>query len=304
MHTVFGRSAAQLRFDWGLAGALALAGQPVAPGQAGTAVVVVDVLSFGTAVSVATDLGIETFPYRWRDHRAAEFAATHGAQLAGGRRQGGVSLSPASIRAWATAHPSQHTPGDQPPQHTPGDRPPHRVPDQPPNYPADDQPPSAGRPTSVRDRLVLPSPNGSTICFTLSDRGNPVLAGSLRSAAVIADWLARELAAGRLRAVAVVAAGERWPDGTLRPAVEDLWGAGAVLDRLHRRAPGLAMSPEARTAAAAFAAIEPELSRHLLTCASGRELAEAGFVQDVAIAAELDAAVTAPLLERGRFRAA
>jgi 2-phosphosulfolactate phosphatase len=258
VRAAFGQPAARIRFDWGLAGAQALTGPP------GTAAVVVDVLSFSTAVSVATDLGIEILPFRWRDDRATEFAAAHRAQLAGGRSQGRVSLSPASIRAWARG--------------------------------AD--------PAQPNGRLVLPSPNGSSICFALAGHGRPVLAGCLRNAAAVADWLARELVADRLSAVTVIAAGERWPDGSLRPAVEDLWGAGAVLQRLSRLIPQLPASPEAQAAAAAFTAVELNLPDSLLACASGVELVEDGFAEDVAIAAELDATRVAPLLDRGRFRPA
>ena len=263
MRTAFTQSRARVRFDWGLTGALALAEQP------GTAAVVVDVLSFSTAVSVACDAGVEAFPFRWRDSRASEFASAHGARLAAGRRDGGLSLSPASIRAWAGGRPQ------------PGGR---------------DSSPSA-------DRLVLPSPNGSSICFALGERAGPVLAGCLRNAAAVAGWLARELASDRLPAIGVVAAGEQWPDGGLRPAVEDLWGAGAVLARLRALLPGTVFAPEAAAAVAAFEAAEPELGRLLETCASGIELIEDGFAEDVAIAAEFDASATAPVLTAGRFRA-
>lgn len=258
VRAAFGQPAARVRFDWGLAGARALTGSP------GTAAVVVDVLSFSTTVSVATDLGIETFPFRWQDDRAAEFAEAQHARLAGSRKTGGPSLSPASIRTWAA----------------------HSAP---------------GRSNS---RLVLPSPNGSNICFALAEQGIPVLAGCLRDATAVAGWLADGLATDRLSAVAVIAAGEQWPDGSLRPAIEDLWGAGAVLHRLGRLSPELAFAPEARAAAAAFAAVEPRLPESLRECASGVELIEDGYAEDVAIAMELDAARVAPLLDRSRFRPA
>jgi 2-phosphosulfolactate phosphatase len=77
------------------------------------------------------------------------------------------------------------------------------------------------------DRLVLPSPNGSAISVRLADAGVTVVGVSLRNAAAAGSWVRAR--AGD-RPVGVVASGERWPDGSLRPAVEDLWGAGAFLD--------------------------------------------------------------------------
>src|SRR4051812_34466512 len=85
---------ALVRFEWGPTGAAQLAGPA-------DHAVVVDVLSFSTAVDVAVGRGIEVFPYRWHDATATAFAAERQAALAvgraEGRRTGGVSLSPASV---------------------------------------------------------------------------------------------------------------------------------------------------------------------------------------------------------------
>jgi len=102
-------------------------------------------------------------------------------------------------------------------------------------------------PASLREsegvqRLVLPSPNGSTISSLLADGGATVVGASLRNRTAVAEWLALRCAEGA--SVAFIASGERWPDDTLRPAVEDLWGAGAVLDVLDPDE----LSPEAATA--------------------------------------------------------
>lgn len=97
----------------------------------------------------------------------------------------------------------------------------------------------------------------------------------------------------------VVPAGERWYDDTLRPAVEDLWGAGAVLAAVDAEAEAGA-SPEARMAMAAWRSAVLPLD--LLHCASGRELVEAGFVADVDIAAEVDVSEVVPVLAGESFR--
>lgn len=147
-------------------------------------------------------------------------------------------------------------------------------------------------------RIVLPSPNGSSICFALADSGLTVVGACLRNRAAVARWLAPRLAAGER--IAVVASGERWPDGSLRPGLEDLWGAGAVLAALEPREP----DPEARHAALAFAAASRRLTADLLACASGVELVEAGFRGDVLLAAELDVSDVVPVLTGEAFAAA
>ncbi len=142
------------------------------------------------------------------------------------------------------------------------------------------------------DGVVLPSPNGSTIAFALRDAGVTVVGACLRNARATGQWLR-----GVTGRVMVVAAGERWLDGNLRPAVEDLWGAGAVLLAL-----GLeGASPEACLAAAAYAEVRDDLTTALATCASGRELAQDGFLGDVEVAASVDVSRVVPVLEGDAF---
>ncbi|GGF55881.1 hypothetical protein GCM10011519_32290 [Marmoricola endophyticus] len=143
------------------------------------------------------------------------------------------------------------------------------------------------------ERLVLPSPNGSTICAAIPE-GARVVAGSLRNRTAVAAALADVLRGGG--SVALVPAGERWADGSLRPAVEDLWGAGAVALELEEAGIGV-LSPEARAATAAFRAVADDVPGALHACASGRELAEGGFAGDVDVAAEVDSSLVVP--ERG-----
>ncbi|QNG18611.1 2-phosphosulfolactate phosphatase [Rhodococcus triatomae] len=147
-------------------------------------------------------------------------------------------------------------------------------------------------------RLVLPSPNGSTIAAALADRAGHCVAACLRNAPAVAEWIAHHAPGAT---VAVVAAGERWPDGALRPAVEDLWGAGYVLDRLGAGEASSGSSPEARAAVAAWRAITTDVPDTLRDCASGRELIAAGYTGDVEIAAEAAASRSVPLLHDGVF---
>ena len=48
---------------------------------------------------------------------------------------------------------------------------------------------------------------------------------------------------------------------------------------------------------AAFHAARSALQPFLTGCASGRELIERGFAQDIALAAQLDASATVPILD-------
>jgi 2-phosphosulfolactate phosphatase len=140
-------------------------------------------------------------------------------------------------------------------------------------------------------RLVLPSPNGSAL--TRLAKPSTTFAGCLRNACAVAG-AAQELG----RKIAVIPAGERWPDHALRPAIEDWRGAGAIISRLRGN-----RSSEAQCAAHSFAAARENLSALLKTCSSGKELIERGFADDVALAAEVDCSVSAPLLRDDKYTA-
>jgi 2-phosphosulfolactate phosphatase len=133
-------------------------------------------------------------------------------------------------------------------------------------------------------RCVLPSPNGATLTRRAAATSAVVLTGCLRNASRIAR-LAQKLG----RTFNVCPAGERWPDGSLRPALEDWLGAGAIL----RELPG-PKSPEAEAAIAAFEQRQHALAETIALSGSGRELIERGFPQDVELAVAFDVSSHAP----------
>ena len=153
-------------------------------------------------------------------------------------------------------------------------------------------------------RLVLPSPNGAALSLKARELGaRHVVAGCLRNATAVAR-AARSLADGD--AVAVVAAGERWVSaaGPLRPSVEDMIGAGAVIAALDPSAAqsGARSSPEAAAARRVFLGARPLLFETLIASASGRELAARGWDDDVATAAALDVSSAIPILDGSEYR--
>jgi 2-phosphosulfolactate phosphatase len=152
--------------------------------------------------------------------------------------------------------------------------------------------PQSLRTASPPARLVLPSPNGSTMAYHVGDRAPICLAACLRNAASVAAWIA-----GRAPGVVVtvIGAGERWGDGSLRPAIEDLWGAGAVICDL-LDAGWTSLSPEAELARVGYESIRGRERSSLAASVSGRELADKGFSTDVEIAAESNVSSAVPIL--------
>ena len=99
-----------------------------------------------------------------------------------------------------------------------------------------------------------------------------VVHGTIENRRALADWaLARQGDLGDRFTIAVVAAGEERPDGSLRFAVEDLLGAGAVIDALADVGIDYC-SPESAAAAAAFTGLSNATSHLISSSASGQAL--------------------------------
>jgi 2-phosphosulfolactate phosphatase len=246
------QEAYRVRFERGEHGALGLLSRR--PPDVKIAIVV-DVLSFSTAVDVAVTRGAQIFPSRFKTlAESAQIATMYDALLAVPRSERSeaspYTLSPASLDAL---------------------------------------PPGA--------RLVLPSPNGARCVRAAYECRVPVvIVGCLRNARAVAAFARAH--AGKKGTIAVIAAGERWPDGSLRPSVEDDLGAGAILAALELDA---AYSPEARSIASAFTATRDTLTDTVRDSVSGRELSEAGYGDEISWSLDVDVSETVPLLQEDGF---
>lgn len=134
----------------------------------------------------------------------------------------------------------------------------------------------------AQTRLVLPSPNGAFL--TLCTGKTPTLVGCLRNCKSIANF-----AQNYGTKIAIIPAGERWEDGSLRPALEDLIGAGAIISYLTGK-----LSPEAEAAQAVFQNIKDILTT-LKKSSSGKELIARGFEKDVELAADINSSTCTPM---------
>ncbi|PLR36416.1 hypothetical protein CYR32_08630 [Chimaeribacter coloradensis] len=143
--------------------------------------------------------------------------------------------------------------------------------------------PASIRRLSAGDRLVLPSPNGSAVSFRAREKVPAVFSGCFRNLAATAE------ACRAYKRILLIPCGERWPDGILRPAVEDYVAAGGIIAALGREH----SSPEAQAAAAAYHAHRQQALRQLRECASAVELRERGFEEDIALCLEENAGIRA-----------
>ena len=233
---IFNQSEFDLRCEWGHQGVTQLA--PISD-----VVIIVDVLSFSTAIEIATNKGAIIFPYRWKDSSADDYAKSIKAELATNRTSTtAYSLSPQSLTN-----------------------------------------------ISTRTKVVLPSPNGSSL--TLLTGNTLTLAGCLRNCEAVARF-----SQNYGSKIAVIPAGEKWENGSLRFALEDLVGAGAILSYLSG-----SLSPEAETAVAVFNNFKNDLLNTLKKCSSGKELIARGFESDVELAAMINISDCVPVFNENAY---
>jgi 2-phosphosulfolactate phosphatase len=235
-----------VRFEWGPEGAREL-------GVSSRVVIVVDVLSFSSAVDVAVARGARVHPVAWDRAMTADVTGR-------GRAIAAVPRSRMSAQ-----------------------------------HPFSLSPPSMA--TARRGMtIVVASPNGARVALEAKAAGATVIAGCLRNAAAVAAAAMRTGGP-----VSAIAAGEKWADSdTLRPAFEDLVGAGAIIAELSDLG-ARALSPEASAAEAAFRRSRRRLHAMLRGCASGRELVGRGFGADVEWSAQLNVSRAVPTLRAGAF---
>lgn len=145
-------------------------------------------------------------------------------------------------------------------------------------------------------KIAISSPNGATCCG-YGAQAPALLVGTLINAQAIAAALATLLAREPDLNATIIACGERWrtptEDGSLRFAIEDYLGAGAILSYIN-----YAMAPEARLCRGAFLQTSSDIEALLWECNSGRELRDMGFEEDVRHAARLNAYETVPILQQ------
>jgi 2-phosphosulfolactate phosphatase len=233
--------------EWGATGAALAA-------ERGDVVVVVDVLSFSTTLSIAVSRDFTCLVYSDAEIESLGGPAMAAIRLGAkplsrqrGAEPGQVSLSPASL---LTAERGQ--------------------------------------------RVVFTSLNGATVVSAAAKAPALLVGAprNATACAQLAAWSLARTMAGRITVVACgerwisVEPGARG----MRPAVEDWLGAGAICAALAEL--GYSLSAEARAARAAWGS--PTALEDLAECVSARELCAGGFADDVKLALEVDADTLVP----------
>lgn len=134
-------------------------------------------------------------------------------------------------------------------------------------------------------RLILPSPNGSTL--TLNSESKYTITCCLRNYKAVAEFIKKN----NLKKIAIIPAGEKWNDNTLRPCVEDLLGAGALISELKGN-----FSPESLVAKSVFESNKNNLESLIFESISSLELIERDYIDDIELALEINKSNNVPIL--------
>ncbi len=141
---------------------------------------------------------------------------------------------------------------------------------------------------------ILATSNGTRLLAALAD-APAVLAGCLLNRTVVARAAVRIAQERDLDIAAVCSAAY----GGSTFVLEDALGAGAIVDATLAADHTLRAGDAARFARDAFLAASDDLPAAVASSYHARELAEAGFGNDVAYCGQLDVSSLAPSLERG-----
>lgn len=148
-------------------------------------------------------------------------------------------------------------------------------------------------------KYVLTSLNGA-FCTWIATKVPVLFIGSLlnaKSVAEAANQVQKETSAN----ITVIPCGEQWShirehEDSLRPAIEDYLGAGAIVSYLAG-----SKSPEAELCMASFLHSKVKLGEVIWDCGSGRELRGRGFEEDVKHCSRLNVYQTVPVLNQDHF---
>jgi 2-phosphosulfolactate phosphatase len=148
-------------------------------------------------------------------------------------------------------------------------------------------------------KFVMCSLNGAA-CTWIASKVPTLLVGSLLNASSVAE-MANQLKGKWSCPVTVIPCGEKWSDAaenenTLRPGIEDYLGAGMILSKLTG-----SKSPEAEVCIGAFEHSKNRIKELIWDSASGRELRERGYEQDVMHCSQVDISHNVPMLYKERF---
>jgi 2-phosphosulfolactate phosphatase len=158
-----------------------------------------------------------------------------------------------------------------------------------PGFDLDNSPASYGAETVRGKILVFTTTNGTRALRAGDGASSSVRAAAFVNRAAVADALAREDGA-----IAILCAGVQ---GAF--ALEDALGAGALVDALLERVPGLEVHDGARGAALLYRAVASRLLDAIASADHAAELAAKGFSADLETCARLDALGVVPMLREG-----